>query len=138
MSDRDDLNLTLYSGMKAAAATRATVTDEMVDGGLDPDEAAKRVACKEQESKRWIGRAAWFIALAFIIIIGGLGLVTKLVLGDTAVSVIIVIGIIFGIGAGLAVAVALYCATQSSAELVRTYLGFLPLIRGLFNKGTTP
>lgn len=140
MSDRDAKDLTLGltatppPKMKAGEKAQLMVAMSMEDGGLDPAQAKKRAECKAAESKVWLGRAAicfGFAGLVALIIVGvGLFVVVKVTLasGSFPVATAAIFGVAVILAAGLPALAGLGCATQASAEWVRTTLGFLPML----------
>lgn len=137
MADKDDPNLTVVGVRGAGEAARATVAQAMVDGGMDPIEAARRAHCKMEESKVWLRRAAWCFGLATVlaaIIVGvGLYVVVRVTLdsGSFPVMTAGIFGVAVLLVAGLPALAGLACATQASAEWVRTTLSFLPALGSL-------
>lgn len=133
MNDPNNVSKT----MQAISAIAAN----MVDGGLDPVEAQRRADCKAKESKLWLTRAAVAISVAVVLAVAivavGLYVVVPVARRDGSFPVLtalIFLGAI-GVTSGPLLLVALYCATQSSAEFMERFVKLLPLIRGIFRKG---
>lgn len=108
--------------VSAKDATLSMMAVGMVEGGMSSAEAEKRAAEKLRDTTVWMRWAGFY---AFVTMAIACVALWRIVLMVEAGKSVIVISIVAGGVASFPAALAMYCGTQASGEVMRTFLGFL-------------
>lgn len=115
--------------------TKTVIAQRMVEGGMSPEDAAKKAATKEADSKFWLGIAAVFAFVALAVVFVGLFVVSKVMLAGGTFP--IVVALFFAGAVAVPIAGAIFSSGKASSEYMTTFLGNLKNLRKL-GKGDTP